>query len=79
LITPDISIEWLINKDGSLRIVGFNRSSIDFTLNQRNRSGIQLSFRKDVDRISDIFKSKKKLEAEARKKYPTLVRPAPTN
>ena len=64
LLTPDITIEWLINKDGSVRIVGFNRSSIDFTLNQRNRSGLQLSYRKDLNRISDIFRSKKKIEAQ---------------
>ncbi len=64
LLTPDINIEWLINKDGSLRVVGFNRSSIDFTLNQRNRSGVQLSFRKDVNKISDIFKSRKRLNTE---------------
>ena len=64
LITPDITIEWLINKDGSLRIVGFNRSSIDFTLSQRNRSGIQLSYRKDINRLSDLFRSKKKISLE---------------
>ncbi len=63
LFTPDISIEWLLNKDGSLRVVGFNRSSVDFTLNQRNRSGIQLSYRKDFNRLRDIFKNKKKIEA----------------
>ena len=64
LITPDIIVEWVINKDGSLRIIGFNRSSIDLTMNQRNRSGIQLSFRKDVNKLSDILKSKKKIDAE---------------
>lgn len=64
LITPDISIEWLLNKDGSIRLVGFNRSSIDATVGQRNRSGIQLSYRKDFNRLSDIFKSKAKLESE---------------
>ena len=60
VVTPDISIEWLLNKEGSVRVVGFNRSSIDFALNQRNRSGIQLSYRKDIDKVGDIFKSKKK-------------------
>jgi hypothetical protein len=64
LLTPDITIEWAINKDGSLRVVGFNRSSIDFTLNQRNRSGLQLSYRKDLNRITDIFKSRKRIAAE---------------
>ncbi len=59
LLTPDINIEWLLNKDGTIRIVGFNRSTVDLTQNQRNRSGLQLSFRKDVNRISDIFKKQK--------------------
>ena len=59
LLTPDINIEWLINKDGSLRVVGFNKGSIDITLNARNRSGLQLSYRKEANRLSDIFKRKK--------------------
>ena len=63
LLTPDLNIQWLINKDGSLRVVGFNRSSIDFTMNQRNRSGLQLSYRKDINTLSDIFKSRKKIQA----------------
>ncbi len=75
LLTPDISVEWLINKDGTVRVVGFNRSSIDFTLNQRNRSGLQLSYRKDVNRLSDIFRSKKKLAA--REKMQTSGKSAP--
>ena len=60
LLTPDINVEWLINKDGSLRVIGFNKSSIDFTLNQRNRSGLQLSYRKDANRFKDLFKKNKK-------------------
>jgi len=47
-----------------LRVVGFNRSSVDFTLGQRNRSGVQLSYRKDMNKLSDIFKSRKKIEEE---------------
>ncbi len=66
LLTPDITIEWLINKDGTVRVVGFNKSSIDFTFNQRNRSGLQLSYRKDINKISDIFKSRKKIAEEDR-------------
>ncbi len=64
LLTPDITIEWLLNPDGSLRVVGFNRTSTDLTTGQRNRSGIQLSYRKDFNKLSDIFKSKKKIEEE---------------
>lgn len=69
LFTPDISIEWLLNKDGSLRVVGFNRTSIDFTSSQRNRSGVQLAYRKDFDKISDIFKSRKKIQQQDSIKY----------
>jgi len=64
LFTPDITIEWLLNKDGSIRVVGFNRTSIDITSGQRNRSGVQLSYRKDFNKLSDIFKSRKKIEAK---------------
>jgi hypothetical protein len=64
LLTPDITIEWLLNNDGSLRVVGFNRTSVDITTGQRNRSGIQLSYRKDFNKLSDLFKSRKKLEEE---------------
>ena len=61
-ITPDISLEWLINKDGSLRVVGFNRTTIDFTTGQRNRSGAQLTYRKEIDRFGDILRSKKRIQ-----------------
>ena len=67
LFTPDISVEWLLNKDGALRVVGFNRTSIDLTIGQRNRSGISLSYRKDFNRLSDIF-TKKKTKTGAPKK-----------
>jgi hypothetical protein len=63
LITPDITLEWLLNKDGSLRVVGFNRTSVDFTSSQRVRSGVQLSYRKNFNKLSDMFKSRKKILA----------------
>jgi hypothetical protein len=68
LLTPDINIEWLINKEGTLRVIGFNRSSIDFTFNQRNRSGLQLSYRKDVDHLGDLIKRKERTEKKSDKK-----------
>lgn len=64
LITPDITIEWLLNKDGSVRVVGFSKTSTDLTSNQRNRSGLQLSYRKDFDKLSDLFKSRKKIQLQ---------------
>ena len=68
LFTPDISVELLLRDDGSLRLVGFNKTGVDFTSGQRNRTGVQLSYRKDVDKISDLFKSTKKLKEEEVKK-----------
>ena len=67
LLTPDISVEWLLNTDGSIRVVGFYRTSIDATVGQRNRSGIQLTYRKDFNKLSDLFKSKKRIEEEENK------------
>jgi hypothetical protein len=64
LLTPDINIEWSLNKDGSLKVIGFNRTSVDLTQGQRNRSGIKLSYRKDFDKLSEIFSPNK----EKRKK-----------
>lgn len=64
LLTPDLSVEWLLNTDGSIRVVGFYRTSIDATVGQRNRSGIQLTYRKDFNKLSDLFKSKKRIEEE---------------
>ncbi len=55
LLTPDINIEWSLNKDGTLKVVGFNRTSVDLTQGQRNKSGIKLSYRKDFDNLSELF------------------------
>ncbi|RYY46066.1 MAG: hypothetical protein EOO06_15315, partial [Chitinophagaceae bacterium] len=71
-LTPDISIEWLLNKDGSLRVVGFNRTSLDFTSSQRNRSGVQLAYRKEFNKIGDIFKTRKKIQAQDSIRYRVL-------
>ncbi|RYY69352.1 MAG: hypothetical protein EOO13_09770, partial [Chitinophagaceae bacterium] len=78
LFTPDISLEWLLNKDGSLRVIGFNRTSIDFTSSQRNRSGVQLAYRKQFDKITDIFKSRKKIQERDATKYRVISADAGT-
>ncbi len=62
IFTPDFSLEWLINKDGSLRITAFNRTTFDNTNGQRNRSGVQFGYRKEIDRLGDIFRTKKRIE-----------------
>ncbi|MEN9569244.1 MAG: hypothetical protein RL172_475, partial [Bacteroidota bacterium] len=42
LVTPDITAEWVLTKDGRVRVVGFNRTNYDL-VGQRNRTGISLS------------------------------------
>lgn len=59
LFTPDISFEMLISPSGNLRVVGFNRSDFDPVnlsgISSRNRTGIQLSYRKDFESFQDFF------------------------
>ena len=55
LVTPDITAEWILTKDGRVRVVGFNRTNYDL-VGQRNRTGVSLAYRKEVDRLSQIFK-----------------------
>ncbi|MDN3655116.1 translocation/assembly module TamB domain-containing protein [Ferruginibacter paludis] len=59
LVTPDVTAEFIINKDGSVRVVAFNRTNYDF-IGQRNKTGVNLSYRKDFDKLSDILDPKRK-------------------
>lgn len=71
LVTPDITIEYTITKDGRWKAVGFNRTSIvatDLTGVQRNKSGIKLTYHKDFDIISREERKKKRAEKKAGKK-----------
>ncbi|MBC7890027.1 MAG: translocation/assembly module TamB domain-containing protein [Ferruginibacter sp.] len=54
LVTPDITAEWILSKDGRIRLVGFNRTNYDL-VSQRTRTGISLSYRKDFDKLSQLF------------------------
>lgn len=53
-ITPDITAEWLLTQDGRIRLVGFNRTNYDL-VGQRVRTGISLSYRKDFDKLTQLF------------------------
>ena len=61
LLTPDITVEYILTADGKLRIVGFNRTSVDVTLGQRNRTGVRLSFQKEFDKKRNDPKRKEPL------------------
>lgn len=66
LWSPDLSVEWRISPDGHLRLVGFNRTNYDLTYGRYNRTGVGLSYRKDFDRLIDLFQNdRKKAKREA--------------
>lgn len=67
-LTPDFTLEWLLNKDGSLRVIAFNKTSVDLTNGQRNRTGVQLGYHRDVNKISDLFKTRKRLLEEEQRR-----------
>lgn len=54
LVTPDITAEWLLTRDGRVRLVGFNRTNYDIA-GQRKKTGISVTYRKDVDKLSQLF------------------------
>ena len=56
LITPDLTAEFLITQDGRIRVVAYNRTNYDL-LGQRNKSAANLSYRKDFDKLSELFKA----------------------
>jgi hypothetical protein len=64
VITPDITIEYLLTKDGRWRAIAFNRTSIvatDLTGIQRNKSGVKISYRKDfVKRTKEERRDRRK-------------------
>jgi hypothetical protein len=64
LFTPDVSFEYLISPDGRLRVIGFNRSDADIGdlagITRRNRTGVQLSYRKEFDTFIEFFSNEKK-------------------
>ena len=58
-VTPDATAEWVLSKDGRLRVVAFNRTNVD-VVGQRNRTGASLSYRKDANTFGELFIRKKK-------------------
>lgn len=63
LVTPDITIEYTLTKDGRWKAIGFNRTSIvatDISGTQRNRSGLKLTYRKDFDLLPKEERKRKK-------------------
>jgi hypothetical protein len=67
LLTPDITVEYILSKNGMLRIVGFKKSSFDATQGQRNRTGLRLSYQKEFDRKKYRNSALRRKEEDAEK------------
>ncbi len=70
LITPDITIEYMLTKDGRWRAVVFNRTSIvaiDLTGTQRNKTGAKISYRKDFDKLTKQERIDRRKERDLKK------------
>jgi hypothetical protein len=67
LLLPDVTMEWLVNPSGTIRVSFFYRTNADFLTASTNaaavrsrRAGGSLSYKKDFDRLGDLFRKKKK-------------------
>lgn len=60
---PDITAEWKIRPDGKMMLTFFYRDNYNYlsgTGARQNRSGASISWRKDFDKASELFRRKKK-------------------
>ena len=77
---PDIAAEYKITPDGRVALTFFYRDSYSYlsTNHTQNSSGTSISYRRDFDRIDELFKGKKKAPHERRKKKKQPVVPPQT-
>jgi hypothetical protein len=60
---PDISADWKIRQDGKLVLTFFYRDSYNYlsgTGARQNRSGASISYRRDFERLSDLWRADRK-------------------
>lgn len=48
---PNLNIEFVLSKDRKLRLIIFNKTTLDVSFGRRNRQGISISYRKDFDKL----------------------------
>lgn len=67
LLLPDVTMEWLINPSGTIRASFFYRTNADFltastsaSVVRSRRAGASLSYKREYDRLSDLFGGKKR-------------------
>lgn len=58
---PDVTAEWRLTPDGKFRLTFFYRENYTYlgAGGKQNRSGSSISFRKEFDRVDELFKKKK--------------------
>ncbi len=69
---PNVNIEFVLSKDKKLRLIVFNKTSLDLsgvTFGRRNRQGVSISYRKDFE----TFFGKKENETEIPKPAKTVA------
>jgi hypothetical protein len=60
---PDITAEWKVRQDGKVVLSFFYRDSYNYLTGvpgRENRSGTSISYRRDFDRFSELWKNDKK-------------------
>ncbi|HEY6902529.1 MAG TPA: hypothetical protein VI233_17850, partial [Puia sp.] len=63
---PDIAAEYKVTPDGRVALTFFYRDSYNYLStgnHTQNSSGTSISYRRDFDRIDELFKKKKKKKA----------------
>jgi len=66
-LLPDVTLEWLINPSGTIKATFFYRTNTDYLTSSSNastarRTGASISYKKDFDKLSDLFRRKKKVQ-----------------
>jgi hypothetical protein len=77
---PDVTVEFLINKSGTIRATFFYRQTPELvsvnTGNQTQRAGANLAYRKDFSSLSEFFLNRKKGTRKSRQQLqqaPTVM------
>jgi len=75
---PNISAEWKITQSGRVVLTFFYRDSYNYlsvSNHTQNSSGTSISYRRDFDRVDELFKGKKKEKKKKEKKNPDEAQP----
>jgi hypothetical protein len=67
LLLPDVTMEWLVNPSGTIRVSFFYRTNADYlsatstaTAARSRRTGGSLSYKREFDKLGDLFRRKKR-------------------